>query len=400
MYESLAVLAGFAAVYSIVAGRLERSWISGPMIFVAFGFLMGPAGVGFWEGDVGGETLSVLAELTLALVLFTDAAGANLGVLRRTSRLPIRLLAIGLPLTIALGYAAGWAVFRDLGVFEIALLATMLAPTDAALGKGVVTNEAVPGPVREGLNVESGLNDGICVPILYLFLAMAAGTVGEGGVAQHGLTLFVEEVGIGLASGVGVTLAGLALISVARRVRWLSDAWIRITVLGLAFASFGLAQALGGSGFIASFVGGLLFGMLKKTHKEELLEGPEGIGDTLSLLTWVLFGAAFVPGALRGLTWEPIVYAVLSLTVIRMLPVFLVLPGLGFSRETKLFIGWFGPRGLASIVFGVIVMNEHLPNGDVIAKTVAVTVLLSIIAHGVTANPWARGLGRRSAAAT
>jgi len=400
MYEILALLAGFAAVYSVIAGRVERSWISGPLVFVAFGLAMGPAGFGFWDSDVKGEMLSVLAEFTLALVLFTDAAGANLGVLRRTSKLPLRLLTIGLPLTIVLGYGAGWAVLRDLGVFEIALLATMLAPTDAALGKGVITNESVPASVREGLNVESGLNDGICVPILLLFLALASGEISGGGAAQRGLTLFIAAVGIGVACGAVVSIVGIALIRLAKRHDWLGTTWIRITVIGLALASFGSAQALGGSGFIASFAGGLLFGALDRSHKQELLEEAEGIGDTFALLTWVLFGAAFVPAALHDLTWPVLVYALLSLTVVRMLPVFLVILGLGASTEAKLFMGWFGPRGLASIVFAVMVSEAHLPHGPLLSTTVVVTVLLSILMHGVTANPWARSFGRRAAASS
>jgi NhaP-type Na+/H+ and K+/H+ antiporter len=193
-----------------------------------------------------------------------------------------------------------------------------------------------------------------------------------------------------------VSIAGLALVLFAKRHGWLASTWIRITVIALALASFGSAQALGGSGFIASFVGGLLFGLLERSHKHDLLMEAEGIGDTFALLTWVLFGAAFVPAALRDLTWAPLVYALLSLTVVRMLPVFLVLLGLRASTEAKLFIGWFGPRGLASIVFGVIVAEAHLPHGSVISTTVTTTVLLSILLHGVTANPWARGFGRRS----
>jgi NhaP-type Na+/H+ or K+/H+ antiporter len=397
VYEFLAILAGFAAVYSVFAGRIERSWVSGPIIFVAFGLSMGPGGLGILSGTVEAETLSVLAELTLALVLFTDAAGANVGVLRRTRALPLRLLAVGLPLTIAFGYAVGLALFRNFGALELALLATMLAPTDAALGKGVITNTSVPAPVREGLNVESGLNDGICVPILLLFLTLASGASGDQPVAQRGLTLFIEAVGIGVACGAVISLLGIALILFAKRHGWLESTWIRVTVIALALTSFGSAQALGGSGFIASFVGGLLFGFMEGPHKRNLLVEGEGIGDTLALLTWVLFGAAFVPDALRDLTWPILVYALLSLTVVRMIPVFLVITGLRASTEAKLFIGWFGPRGLASIVFAVLVAEANLPNGSMITTTVATTVVLSILLHGVTANPWARRFGQREA---
>jgi NhaP-type Na+/H+ or K+/H+ antiporter len=396
MYEVLAVLAGFALLYSAVAGGIERTWISGPIVFIAFGVLIGPMGIGLLTKTEDPELLKSLAELTLALVLFTDAASANLGVLRKARKLPVRLLAIGLPLTILLGFGFGKLMFGTLGIFEIALLATMLAPTDAALGKAVVQNEDVPGPIREGLNVESGLNDGICVPILFLFLALAQGQGSDQSAWHTGLSLLVEEVGIGLVTGVVLTVAAVFVLRLSKRRNWLSPTWVKITVIALAFTCFGAAQALGGSGFIAAFTGGLLFGGLLKPHREELLGAAEGLGDTFALMTWVLFGAAVVGQAVGDFSWSPVLYAVLSLTVIRMVPVFVCVAGLGLKTESKLFLGWFGPRGLASIVFAVIVINANIPSADVISPIVAWTVLLSVIGHGVSANPWAKAFGARS----
>ncbi len=396
MYEILAILAGFALLYSACAGGAERTWISGPIIFMAFGLLIGPIGLGLLSTESNPELLKSLAELTLALVLFTDAAGADLGVLRKTRKPPVRLLMIGLPLTILLGFGVGKLLFGAMTVFEIALLATMLAPTDAALGKAVVSNEAVPDPIRQGLNVESGLNDGICVPILFLFLALASGQTGDESAWQIGLRLLAEEVGIGLGVGLVLTGAAVWVIRFCRKQGWLSPTWIRITIVAMAFACFGTAQSLGGSGFIAAFTGGMLFGGLLKSHKEELLEETEGTGDTFAMLTWVLFGAAVVSRAFDNFSWSVVLYAVLSLTVIRMLPVFVCVAGLGINTESKLFLGWFGPRGLASIVFAVIVIGADLPSGDLISRVVVCTVFLSIVAHGVTANPWARAFGARA----
>ena len=398
MYEALAILGTFGLIYSIVATRIERTWITGPIIFVATGFIIGPTCLNLLPFKPDAETLSVLAELTLALVLFTDAAGTDLGVLRRAERLPIRLLAIGLPLTILLGFGVGKAIFPGLMIFEIALIATMLAPTDAALGKGVITNKSVPNSVRQGLNVESGLNDGICVPILVLFLTLAQGQAGDGSPLRLGIELFGKVVGVGLITGVVMSGATVLALRIAMRRDWLSPTWNKVIVIALAFACFGIAQALGGSGFIACFVGGMLFGGLLKPNHEKLLVAAEGIGDTFALLTWVVFGVAAVGPAVSGFSWPALLYALLSLTVIRMLPVFLVLSGLRANTEAKLFIGWFGPRGLASIVFAVIVLNAALPNGEVITATVVYTVLLSILLHGLTANPWARGFGKRAGA--
>jgi NhaP-type Na+/H+ or K+/H+ antiporter len=396
VYQDLAILALFILVYSSVAGRVERTWVSGPILFTIFGLLIGPLGLDLLSFKTDGETLRTLAELTLALVLFTDAAGADMDVLRKTEALPTRLLLIGLPLTILLGFGVGVLLFERLSLFEVALLATMLAPTDAALGKGVVTNEAVPNPVRQGLNVESGLNDGICVPILFVFLALATGKAGEGGPWKLAMMLVAEEIGIGLAVGlVLTTMAGL-LLKFAKGQQWLTHTWIQVTVVALALGCFAVAQFLGGSGFIAAFTGGLLFGVLAKQHREEFLRAAEGTGDTLALITWVIFGSAVVGQAVGQFSWLILLYAVLSLTLIRMLPVFLSLTGTGMSTEGKLFVGWFGPRGLASIVFAVMVVNANLPNSGLIAMTVVCTIMLSILAHGITANPWAKGFGERS----
>jgi len=395
VYQDLAILALFILVYSSVAGRVERTWVSGPIVFTIFGLLIGPVGLDLLSFKTDGETLSTLAELTLALVLFTDAAGADMGVLRKAKALPIRLLLIGLPLTILLGFGVGVLLVEKLSLFEVALLATMLAPTDAALGKAVVTNEAVPDPVRQGLNVESGLNDGICVPILFVFLALATGKGGEGGPWQLAMKLVAEEIGIGLAVGLALTTMAASLLRFAKGKGWLTHTWIQIPVVALALGCFAVAQFLGGSGFIAAFSGGLLFGVLAKQHREEFLLAAEGTGDTLALITWVIFGSAVVGQTVGQFSWLILLYAVLSLTLIRMLPVFLVLTGSGMNTEGKLFIGWFGPRGLASIVFGVIVVNANVPNSGPIAMTVVCTIILSILGHGITANPWAKAFGAR-----
>jgi NhaP-type Na+/H+ or K+/H+ antiporter len=400
VYLDLVILSVFILIYSSVAGAVERTWISGAIVFTAFGLLIGPVGLDLISFKADREAIRTLAELTLALVLFTDAAGADLGVLKQFERLPIRLLLIGLPITIVLGFGVAALLFQQLSLFEMALLATMLAPTDAALGKAVVTNETVPNPVRQGLNVESGLNDGICVPILFVFLALAAEQAYEGGPWQLAMKLVAEEIGIGLA--VGLLLTGMAgwLIKIAWRRQWLTEIWIQIPVVALAVACFAAAQFIGGSGFIAAFSGGLLFGAIAKDYREEFLRAGEGTGDVMALITWVIFGAAVVGQSLDNFSWAILAYAILSLTLIRMLPVFFSLTGLKTNTEGKLFIGWFGPRGLASIVFAVIVLNANLPNGGVLSVTVVCTVLLSIILHGLSANPWAGGFGERSRSAS
>ena len=399
MYELLALLALFVLVYSIFAGIVERSWISGPILFTLFGLLVGPFALDLLTLETDRELIKAMAELTLAMVLFTDAAGAHIGVLEKSSGIPARLLLLGLPLTIAVGFGVGVLLLGDLSFFAIALLAILLAPTDAALGKAVVTNPVVPDRIRQGLNVESGLNDGICVPILLVFLTLGLGQVGETGAGQLGMKLLISQIGIGLLVGGVTTFFAFRLIELSRRRKWLTVTWIQIPVIALALGCFSLAQLLGGSGFIAAFSGGLVFGVLdarvSRKVKDQLLLASEGIGDTLALITWVIFGSAVVGQVYGNFSWTALAYAVLSLTVIRMLPVFFCLAGSGVDTEGKLFIGWFGPRGLASIVFAVIVIESDLPGNEMLGLVTATTILLSILLHGITANPWARAYGAR-----
>jgi NhaP-type Na+/H+ or K+/H+ antiporter len=392
-YSTLAILAAFLFLYSANASRLEKTIVNGALVFTGFGIVCGPLGLNILTVDPGAEGLRTLAEWTLALVLFSDAAKANLGVLKPSLRLPERLLLIGLPLTIALGFGAGVLVLDGLTLLELAIVATMLAPTDAALGQAVVTNPAVPAKVRESLNVESGLNDGICVPVLFIFLAIATNKGGDEGMLGLASRLIVEEIGIGAVVGLAVASIASAILKRTISRGWVADSWLPIPVVAIAMTCFATAQSLGGSGFIASFVGGLTFGAMVKDHKEQLLSAAEGTGDTFSLLTWVAFGAAVVGHSIDHFSWRIVVYAVLSLTVVRMLPVFLVLTGTGLGTKSKLFMGWFGPRGLASIVFLIIVLGDDLPGAHIIAMTVVFTVMLSVLAHGLTANPLASAYG-------
>lgn len=395
MYEELAIFAMIIFIYSIVSGGLDRTPINGAIVYTAVGLIFGSLGLGILNLDVSAEGLSTLAELTLALVLFTDAANANLAVLKKNFKIPQKLLLIGLPLTILLGFGTGVLLFEGLTVFEIAILATMLAPTDAALGKAVVTNESVPADIREGLNVESGLNDGICVPILFLFLALATESNTQDSTTMLALTLVTQQIGIGIAVGCGLTLLGSWLIKIATHQGWITETWRQVPVIALSLVSFSLAQKLGGSGFIACFSGGLLFGAITKQHKEPFLFAAEGTGDTLALITWVIFGGTVVGQSIGQFSWQVVLYAVLSLTIVRMLPVFLTLTGMKLRVDEKLFMGWFGPRGLASIVFAVIVFNENLPGGGTITMTVVCTIILSVILHGLSANTLVAALAAR-----
>ena len=395
MYIELAIFALFVFCYTLIAGRLERAPASGPIVFVASGFLMGPMVLGWFDGSVSRTEMRMLADLTLAVILFVDAANANLTVLKRQFQIPARMLFLGLPGVIVLGTLTAAVLFDNLSLLEAAILGTMLAATDAALGKAVITNQSVPTQIREGLNFESGLNDGLCVPILLVLVALAIAGGSEAGGTQHAVHLVIKELGIGLLVGLGLTAAAAWAMRWCRDQGWLTEIWKQVTVVALAIACFAVAQSLHGSGYIAAFVGGLLFGFMAKKATHRLVLASEGLAETLALLTWFIFGAAVIGRYIDLFTWEMLVYAVLSLTVIRMLPIFVSLTGTGQSPESKLFLGWFGPRGLASLVFGIIVLEKGVAESKFIATVVAVTVILSLVAHGVSANPLASLIGQK-----
>lgn len=383
MHSLIAVIALLAFLYSILAGRIERSTVSGPMIFVGAGIIIGPLGLDWFHGPETRDDLRLMADLTLVMILFSDAANANLTTLKSRIKVPARMLLVGLPGVILLGFGAALVLFDVLTLFEAAILGTILAATDAALGKAVVTDKRLPGWIREGLNAESGLNDGLCVPILFIFIALALETAGR--VAP--VMVVVQELGIGLIVGLGTTFVAAHLLRLCLRLGWVTEIWRQVTIGALALACFSMAQELHGSGYIAAFSGGLVFGYLMPDDKHDFVLGAEGIGETLAMITWLMFGISVVGEVIGAMTWQIIVYAVLSLTAVRMLPIYLSLSGTGAATRDKLFIGWFGPRGLASIVFAIIVLDSGLPGGPFIALVVIMTVFLSLIAHGITAKP-------------
>ena len=390
LYQNLAVIAAFLLLYSLIAGRFESKLVNGPLLFLLTGWLLGPGGLELLSLSIDSAGIKLLAELTLVIVLFNDAANTNWQVLLANRQLPIRLLLIGLPLTLLCGALFGHWLYPDLPLLEMAILSTILAPTDAALGKAVVSNPAVPAPLREGLNQESGLNDGICVPVLLLLLALIAPTEEHTGTAALAITLMLEEIGIGLLVAFVLTALTVRLLKVSYLNGWQLPLWRQLTMPGLALLCFALAQTLGGSGFIAAFVGGLLMGRRLGEHKHAYIDSCEGYGDLLSVVIWMVFGATLMPILPELLHWQYWLYAIASLTLLRMVPVWLRLIGTGLKPELKLFIGWVGPRGLASIVFAVMVLQNEpsLIGQRPIIATVLCTIILSVILHGLTAYPW------------
>ena len=386
----LAVIAAATIGFGLVSGRLEGTPITPAIFFVGVGLVFGTEALDVFDLPPTGESVKVLAEATLALVLFADASRIDLRTLRREYAVPARLLGLGLPLTIVLGALLAAVLFGSLSVAEAFLLGVMLAPTDAALGQPVLAERRLPSRIRQGLNVESGLNDGICVPLLFIALAVAEAEAGEIGDA-HAVRLVVEQIGWGIAGGLlgGIVAAGAVVFGTRRGL--IAPAWLQVIPAAGAALAYGVAAPLGGSGFIAAFVSGMAFGAMRRDQGGEVTRLTEEVGDVLSGVTLLVFGAVLLSPTLGTIDWRIGLYAVASLTVVRMLPVAIALLGTGARGPTVVFLGWFGPRGLASIVFALIVAEEaHLPHTGTLLSAVYATVGLSVLVHGVTAAPLAR----------
>ena len=386
---ALASIAVALLCYAALAGRLEGTPVTAAMVFTGFGLVLGTEVVGFVDLAPLGDTVQTLAEATLAVVLFADASRIDLRTLRGEAAIPARLLGIGLPLTIVAGLAVALPLFGGLGWAEALLLAVILAPTDAALGQAVVTLPSLPSRVRQSLNVESGLNDGICVPLFLVVLAVASvESDALGGSAA--VRLVAEQIGYGALAGAIAGAAGAAAIALAARTARADNAWLEIVPFASAALAWGIAHPLGGSGFIAAFVGGVAFQAARRDAEGEVGHLIDEAGDALGAVTFVVFGAVLLGPALTDASWAVVAYAVLSLTVVRMAPVALSLLGTGMRRETVGFLGWFGPRGLASIVFTLMLAEDGgVTHAGTIMTAAFVTVGLSVLLHGVSAAPLA-----------
>jgi NhaP-type Na+/H+ or K+/H+ antiporter len=387
--SELVLISAVFLVYAAVSRRLDGTSLTAPIVFVGAGFVFGPEGLDWLHFTVDQHAVSTLAEATLAIVLFTDASRIDLRSLRREFSVPARLLGVGLPLTIAAGAIAAGLMLPDVTWAEAVVLAIVLAPTDAALGQSVVTDEALPSRIRQGLNVESGLNDGLCVPLLTIALALAQ-TEFHDTTASAAVRVVVEAIGWGVAGGVVAGGVAAVVLRSARKHRWMKNHWAQVVPVAAAAASFGIADARGGSGFIAAFVGGVVFGIVTGGDNIPAAFGEE-LGGVLNGVTLIVFGAAVLGSLWSDISPIDVAYAIVSLTAVRMIPVAVAMLGSGARPATVLFLGWFGPRGLASIVFGVVVVEASgLPHTSDLVSALTATVTLSVVAHGVTAAPLTR----------
>jgi NhaP-type Na+/H+ or K+/H+ antiporter len=390
-------------LYGYISKALAAVNISGPMFFAGLGLLMSPLGFNVSRADINADFVIIIVEIALVLVLFSDAALLDLKLLRRSWRLPARLLIVALPITILLGTFTAQLIFPDEPAIYMLLLALLLTPTDAALGKAVVSDPKVPRKIRSTINVESGLNDGIIFPLVITVVAMITNDLTQAETGDsHWFRYVLQQVGFGALVGAGVGYLGAKLSVISVNKNWMVGSYQNLIPIALAILSFYLAEYLHGNGFIAAFFAGLLVGNTSIQAREHIEDFAESEGELLVLISFFLFGLAFVPQVIDYVTIEVCIYAFLSLTILRMLPVMFSLLGAKLDGNkldisSLAFLAWFGPRGIASILYVLIVAHEvgDIPGFETLYATVMVTVFLSIIAHGLTAQPLANWYGKK-----
>ena len=386
----LLVLGAVAFLYALVSAKMDNSFITPPMIFTSVGVAIALISSQFAEEETSHEALKVVAEITLVIVLFIDASRINLPLFFREHKIAVRLLAVGLPLAVLLGAVVAKLIFADFSIWEAALVAAILAPTDAALGQAVVSSSRVPVRIRQSLTVESGLNDGIALPLVMLLAALASVNTGDSE-QKNWLAYWLMQVTLGPLVGLVVGFGGGYLLLLAEKKDCINKSFLRLSGVALAVVAWSGALLVGGNGFIAAFVAGMAVSCFAGKIDDAVRDFGEAEGQLLGLATFLLFGMVAMIPAIEKADASCYLYAILSLTVIRMLPVAVSLIGLQLHLPTKLFLGWFGPRGLASLLFGLVVIAEfNLPHEDEILTVVVLTVVFSIVAHGISAVPGAK----------
>jgi NhaP-type Na+/H+ or K+/H+ antiporter len=398
--EDLILFAALLAFsFGLVSALADRSPISAPMVFVGVGIMAGPLGFDLFTVDEHSEIVKIIVELTLVLILFTDASTLNLKALKGEYKIPLRLLGIGLPLTMALGLLIAIPMFPGTSLWMVAVMAFILSPTDAALGQAVVSSEKVPGRVRDSIGVESGLNDGIALPPIMACMAALTAAVGTSLDISYWGGFAFKQIFLGPVAGGAVGWIGGTLIDHAVRRNWMEPVFQRLSAIALALISYGLAESLGGNGFIAAFFGGLMLGTRDKVVRKRIQEFGEAEGQQLTLFIFLIFGLVLVPMAQEHWDWTALIYALLSLTVIRMVPVALSLMGTKMDLATVGFIGWFGPRGIASVLYLLMFVEDVGSKGfEPMLAVIVLTVLLSVFIHGFSAVPLSTLYGRYATA--
>ena len=385
------IIALIVLLYGFFSRILEDYNISGPMLFTLFGFLLSPLALNITSISINDDIVKTIAEIALIIILFSDSSTINIRKFKDKWKIPTRLLLIGLPLTIISSTYFGTFILTDESLIHILLMSLILAPTDAALGKAVVVDKSVPLNIRSAINIESGLNDGIVFPMLITVVLLITGGQ-ELGNSNEWIFYLFKQISLGIILGAFSGYMGAKLLTISLKNSWIRESYRNLSPISLAILSYYFATYFGGNGFISVFVSGVFFGSFSRiidTKTEAFLEDS---GEIFVLISFLVFGLTFIPATVEYIDVSVIIYAVCSLTIFRMLPVAISLIGLGLSTSTKLFIGWFGPRGIASILYVMIVAHKitDINGHEKLYAIITLTIVLSIILHGLSAKPLVR----------
>lgn len=398
-HPAIIFAAAMIFIYGLFSKVSDRSAVTAPMVFVTMGILVGPPGFNFFHMEIEGELVHILTEVTLILILFVDASTINLKQLVDDRSIPTRMLFIGLPLSMLLGTAVAYLIYPEMDIWILVLMALILAPTDAALGQAVVKSSKVPERVRRWISVESGLNDGIALPPIFACIAVLS--IDTNAAETHWILFLLQQITFGAIIGGLVGWSGGYLVNTFSNKGWMNSTFQRLVSGSLAILCFAIAEMVHGNGFIAAFAGGLMLGLSTKTEhiRERIQEFGEAEGQQLILFVFLIFAMVMVPQAVAYWDFKAWLYALLSLTLIRMLPVAISLIGKQLDISTVLFVGWFGPRGIASVLYLLLVANMLGIEGyEQILSVIVLTILLSVFLHGLSAVPLSQLYGNKQKA--
>ncbi len=386
------VLAVLVLGYALVSEQVNRSYVAPALIFLLLGMALGPFGLHLLDAGPGTEGYTVLAQLALTVILFNQAANLNFGRIRLHGTVALRLLIIGIPLTVTLGALTAAVLLPVLPWWEAVCLAAVVAPTEVALIEALLGDRRIPERVRHALSVESGFYDGFALAILLTALALASQQADRSDV-NWAWFMFSTEF-LSLLAGGAVGLLGGLVVAWSRRRDWMSDIWAQLAALALAFICFAVGERIEASGFVAAFTGGLAFSFISRRRSDHDLptQVSDAAGQLLELLVFAMFGAFAVIDGWQRADWRVALFAVLALFGVRIIAVFVSLIRTDLPNSDRLFIGWFGPRGIGTVVLGLLVVNRgDILNTELIGTVVVVTVTLSLLLHSLTAR---RGISR------
>jgi NhaP-type Na+/H+ or K+/H+ antiporter len=376
--------------YAVISALVKRWYVAPALIFTLCGIALGPFGVGVIDVGHDAGNYLLVAELALTLILFNQAAALDLSAVVQRRGITFRLLVFGIPLSLGLGVLTATLLMPFMSLGGAIAFGTIVAPAEVALISALLEDRRIPEPVRHALSTESGFYDGFALTTMVLALAVTREkeTSAHGGLGDLAWYLVRTEV-LSAAAGLILGAVGGAVITWSRRRGWMSDTWAQLSMLMGALLCFEVGGLLDGSGLVAAFAGGLAFAFVSEgTGNRPERHVSDAAAHLLELVVFAMFGAYAVVAAWRDLEWRVAAFAVVAVFAVRLIAVSVALIRTDLPARDRLFIGWFGPRGLGTIVLGLLMIEHSEPDLEsLITQIVGITVSLSLVVHSLTVWP-------------